>query len=83
KAAKASGSKSIALIQVKELLPLTGYIRGGCSPIGMKKKFPTFIDETAQLFETIFASAGVRGMQIRLSPFDLQKITEAEFADLT
>lgn len=83
KAAKAAGSKSIALIHVKELLILTGYIRGGCSPIGMKKKFPTFLDETAQLFETIFVSAGVRGMQIRLSPLDLQKMTEAEFADLT
>jgi len=83
KAAKASGSKSIALIHVKELLPLTGYIRGGCSPVGMKKNFPTFIDETAQLFETIFVSAGVRGMQMRLSPIDLLKVTEAEFADLT
>ncbi|MFA6597278.1 MAG: Cys-tRNA(Pro) deacylase [Ignavibacteriaceae bacterium] len=83
KAARASGSKSIALIHVKELLTLTGYIRGGCSPVGMKKKFPTFLDETAQLFETIFVSAGVRGMQIRLSPLDLQKMTEAEFADLT
>lgn len=83
KAAKASDSKSITLIQVKELLPLTGYIRGGCSPIGMKKKSPTFIDETAQLFETICFSAGIRGMQIRTSPFDLQKIVEAEFADLT
>ena len=83
KAARAAGSKSIALIHVKELLILTGYIRGGCSPIGMKKKFPTFLDETAQLFETIFVSAGVRGMQIRLSPLDLQKMTEAEFADLT
>ncbi|MCK9211555.1 MAG: Cys-tRNA(Pro) deacylase [Ignavibacteriaceae bacterium] len=83
KAAKAADSKSIALIQVKELLPLTGYIRGGCSPVGMKKKFPTFIDETAQLFETIFVSAGVRGMQIRLAPLGLQKITEAKFADLT
>jgi len=83
KAAKASGSKSVSLIPVKELLPLTGYIRGGCSPIGMKKKFPTFIDETAQLFETIFVSAGVRGIQILLSPFNLLKVTEAEFADLT
>jgi len=83
KAARASGSRSIALIHVKELLMLTGYIRGGCSPIGMKKKFPTFLDETAQLFEMIFVSAGVRGMQIRLSPLDLQKMTEAEFADLT
>ena len=82
KAAKASGSKSIALIHVKELLALTGYIRGGCSPVGMKKKFPTFVDETAQLFETIFVSAGIRGMQIRLSPFDLQKITESAFSDL-
>ena len=82
KAAAASGSKKIELIKVKELQPLTGYIRGGCSPIGMKKLFPTFIDETAQLFDRIFCSAGVRGMQINLSPLDLSAVTESEFADL-
>ena len=70
KAAAASESKKIELIKVKELQPLTGYIRGGCSPIGMKKLFPTFIDETAQLHEKIYCSAGVRGMQLNLSPND-------------
>jgi len=82
KGAKASGCKSIALIHVKELLPLTGYVRGGCSPVGMKKEFPMFLDETAQLFESIYVSAGIRGMQMRLSPTDLLSITKAEFADL-
>jgi Cys-tRNA(Pro)/Cys-tRNA(Cys) deacylase len=82
KAAAASGSKKIEMIKVKELLPLTGYIRGGCSPVGMKKLYPTFIDETAQLNEQIFVSAGVRGMQVKLSPLDLAKIINAEFADL-
>lgn len=82
KAAKASGSKSIELIKVKELQPLTGYIRGGCSPIGMKKLFPTFIDETAQLHEKVYCSAGVRGMQLYLSPTDLLGVVEGEFYDL-
>ncbi len=82
KAATASGSKKTELIKVKELQPLTGYIRGGCSPIGMKKLFPTFIDETAQLFDRIFCSAGVRGMQLNLSPNDLLAVVQAEFADL-
>lgn len=82
KAAKATNNKSIELIKVKELFPLTGYIRGGCSPIGMKKQFPTFIDETAQLFEKIFVSAGVRGMQIHINADDLKDITSAEYADL-
>lgn len=82
KAAIASGSKSIELIKVKELQPLTGYIRGGCSPIGMKKLFPTFIDETAQLNEKIYCSAGVRGMQLHLSPTDLLGVVNGEFHDL-
>lgn len=82
KAAKASGSKSIELIKVKELQPLTGYIRGGCSPIGMKKLFHTFIDETAQLYEKIYCSAGVRGMQLYLAPTDLLGVVEGEFCDL-
>lgn len=83
KAASASGSKKIEMIKVKELQPLTGYIRGGCSPIGMKKQFPTFIDETSQLNEFIFISAGVRGMQIQLNPADLAVAVNATFADLT
>ncbi|MCX7876515.1 MAG: Cys-tRNA(Pro) deacylase [Melioribacteraceae bacterium] len=82
KAAKASGSKSIELIKVKELQPLTGYIRGGCSPVGMKKEYPTFIDETAQLHDNIYCSAGIRGMQIFISPDNLAKVTNAIFVDL-
>ncbi len=82
KAAAASGNKKLEMIKVKDLFQLTGYIRGGCSPIGMKKSFPTFIEETAQLFEKIYVSAGVRGMQVCLSPIDLKNLTEAEFADL-
>jgi Cys-tRNA(Pro)/Cys-tRNA(Cys) deacylase len=82
KAAAVSGNKRVEMINVKDLLSVTGYIRGGCSPIGMTKKYPTYLEETSQLFERIYASAGVRGMQMKLSPFDLVKITEADFADL-
>ena len=70
-AARISGNKNCAMIHVKELLPLTGYIRGGCSPIGMKKTLPTFIHESALLYDTIYISAGVRGLQLCLSPQDL------------
>jgi Cys-tRNA(Pro)/Cys-tRNA(Cys) deacylase len=83
KAARAAGEKSIALIPVKELQPLTGYIRGGCSPMGMKKPFPTFIDETAELFDRVGVSAGQRGMQVFLAPGDLAAFIGARFADLT
>lgn len=82
KAARASGSKKIEMIKVKELFDLTGYIRGGCSPIGMKKPFPTFIDETYLLFDLISISAGVRGTQILVSPSDLITAIPAETADL-
>ena len=82
KAAAVSGNKKIEMIKLKELLPLTGYIRGGCSPIGMKKQFPTYIDETAQLFENIFVSAGVRGMQMKLNSSDLLKLVDGVYADL-
>lgn len=82
KAAKASGSKNIEMIKVKDLQFLTGYIRGGCSPIGMKKLFRTFIDETAQLHDRIYCSAGMRGMQINIDPNDLCGVVNAEFADL-
>jgi Cys-tRNA(Pro)/Cys-tRNA(Cys) deacylase len=75
KAAKVSGNRNCAMIHQKELLPLTGYIRGGCSPIGMKKPFPTFIHETCQLFDTIFVSAGQRGLQLVINPEDLIKVT--------
>lgn len=82
KAAKAAGDKKVELIAVKELLPLTGYIRGGCSPVGMKKKFPTFFEETAQLYDIIAVSAGVRGTQMLLSPDDLATYTTATYGDL-
>ena len=82
KAAKVSGNKNAEMIHMKELLPLTGYIRGGCSPIGMKKQFPTFIDETCILFDTIYISAGVRGMQIELNPEDLCKYVNIIQCDL-
>lgn len=82
KAAKAAGDKKVELIAVKELLPLTGYIRGGCSPVGMKKKFPTYFEETAQLYDIIAVSAGVRGTQMLLSPEDLATYTTAIHADL-
>ncbi|MCR4562708.1 MAG: Cys-tRNA(Pro) deacylase [Bacilli bacterium] len=83
KAAKASHSKSIELIHQKELLPLTGYVHGGCSPIGLKKPFPVYIDETAQLFDRIFISAGKRGFQVEMNPFDLINYVKGEFFDLT
>ena len=83
KCAAVTGDKKIEMIHVKELLGLTGYIRGGCSPIGMKKKYPTWIDETAQLFDAIYVSAGLRGQQLILSPDDLRIFVDAEYADLT
>lgn len=83
KAAQVCGSKKIELVPVKELLSLTGYIRGGCSPIGMKKKYPTFIDETCILWEEIAVSAGARGHQMILSPNDLVSFIGAQLADIT
>lgn len=83
KAAKAAGDKKVELIHVKELPGLTGYIRGGCSPIGMKKKFPTYLEETAQLCGEIAVSAGKRGCQVIVKPEDLARCVGAEFADLT
>ena len=83
KAAKAAGDKKIEMTHVKELLVLTGYIRGGCSPIGMKKKYPTWIDETAMLYDEIAVSGGVRGMQIIIHPEELKDFTEAVYADVT
>ena len=82
KAASASGNKSVEMIKAKDLLAVTGYIRGGCSPIGMTKKYPTYLEETSQLFDKILFSAGVRGMQIVLPPFDLAEAADAVFADL-
>ncbi len=83
KAAKAVGEKSVAMIAQKELLPLTGYIHGGCSPIGMKKRFGTVFDETAELFDTICCSAGRCGAQIEAAPAALIALTDARTADLT
>lgn len=79
-AAKASGNKSADLIPMKELLPTTGYIRGGCSPIGMKRRFPTFIDSSCEAFDYIYISAGVRGLQLRIAPSDLVCFVGAELA---
>ena len=76
KAAKAAGEKAVAMIKQKELLPLTGYVHGGCSPIGMKKRFPTFIHETAMDHERIYVSAGKVGFQIELSPSDLISVAD-------
>lgn len=83
KAAGVSGNKKCATLPLKELLPTTGYIRGGCSPIGMKKLFPTFIDQSADNFEEIYVSAGIRGLQVKLSPKDLANEVSAKFASLT
>lgn len=82
KAAKVSGNKKCEMIPVKELLPLTGYIRGGCSPIGMKKHFPTYIHFSVEQFDNIYISAGQRGLQVLLAPADLVRETNASFADL-
>ena len=83
KAAKAVGEKSIEMIHQKELLPLTGYVHGGCSPVGMKKLFPTVIDASAENLETMIVSAGKIGYQVELSPRDLAALVRAEFADIT
>ena len=83
KAAKAVGEKSIAMLHQKELLPLTGYVHGGCSPIGMKKQYPTVFHETAEILDTIIVSAGKIGCQVELSPTDLIGLVGAETADLT
>ena len=83
KAAKAVGEKSIAMIHQKELLPLTGYIHGGCSPVGMKKQFPTVFHETAEILDTICVSAGKIGYQVEVNPADLMALVGAKTADLT
>ena len=82
KAAKAVGVKSIEMIHQKELLPLTGYIHGGCSPIGMKKQFKTVINDTAMLFDTIFVSAGKVGRQVQINPEELKQYINSEFIDV-
>ena len=82
KAAKAARDKNMELVAVKELLPLTGYIRGGCSPVGMRKHYPTFLDETCELWEEIAVSAGERGHQVLLPPLALAKLVNAPLADI-
>ena len=82
KAAKVSGNKSCDLIPMKELLPLTGYIRGGCSPVGMKKLFPTYFHETCQLFDYIYVSAGVRGLQLKVNPIELVNSVRGAICEL-
>lgn len=83
KAAKAAGDKKVDMVHQNELLPLTGYIRGGCSPVGMKKAYPTFIDETAQLYDEIAVSAGARGLQLILPPQELIHYAQMDVCDLT
>ena len=82
KAAQVAGDKYVEMLKSKELEPKTGYIHGGCSPIGMKKRFPTYIDETAQLYDTIFVSGGRIGLQVEVAPEDLAALTDAAFCDL-
>lgn len=83
KAAKAAGDKNMELVPMKELLSLTGYIRGGCSPVGMKRKYPTFFDETAILFDEIALSAGARGHQMLVPPDDIVQLTNSTYSDIT
>ncbi len=82
KAARASGNKSCELIAVKDLLAVTGYMRGGCSPVGMKKRFPAYIHRTARELDTVYVSAGQRGLQFHMKPGDLIREIRAEIADL-
>lgn len=82
KAAKAAGEKAVSMIRQKDLLPLTGYVHGGCSPVGMKKPFPSFIHETAVGFDRVFVSAGRVGCQIGLSPVDLMAVSGCKAADI-
>ena len=83
KAAKHFGVKKMEMLPMKKLLPLTGYVHGGCSPVGMKKQFPTVIVETASLFDEIYVSGGRIGLQLCICPGDLAQAAEADFADLT
>lgn len=82
KAAKASGNKSVEMVPLKEILDLTGYIRGGCTPVGMKKKYPVFLHDSCLNYHFIFISAGMRGLQLKLDPQSLIKVTGAQIVDL-
>ncbi len=81
--AKVSGNKKVEMIAMKELLPVTGYIRGGCSPVGMKKRFPTYFHSTASEHDVIYVSAGVRGLQIEIDPQELIGFVQASIAEIT
>ena len=83
KTAKATGNKSCDMVHMNELLSLTGYIRGGCSPIGMKKSYPTFVQNSALNFDHIYISAGQRGLQFKIAPNDMINVSQATLADLT
>ncbi len=83
KAARESGNKSLSLIAVKDLLGVTGYLRGGCSPVGMKKHFPTYFHDSMRSFETVYVSAGLRGLQMEVNPEELATVVEATFVSLT
>ena len=83
KAARAAGEKHVEMIHVNEINKVTGYIRGGCSPVGMKKAYPTFVEETAQLWDTILVSAGRIGAQVELASDDLLPLCGGQYADLT
>jgi Cys-tRNA(Pro)/Cys-tRNA(Cys) deacylase len=82
KAARAAGSRKVDLLNLKDLTPLTGYVRGGCSPIGMKKRCPTWVDEIAAAYDRIYVNAGTRGMQLFIAPADLLRAAGALYADL-
>lgn len=82
KAARAAGARRIGMLPARELQPLTGYVHGGCSPIGMKKQLPTWIEESAQLFDTILVSGGARGIDVEIAPEDLVRMVGARYADL-
>ena len=83
KAAAAAGEKTLRMMHVRDLEPTTGYVRGGCTPVGMKKQFPTYLDETAQLYDEIGISAGCRGCQVLLNPEQLADYVNASLCDLT
>ena len=83
KAARESGNKSLSLIAVKDLLGVTGYLRGGCSPVGMKKQFPTYFHDSMRFFDTVYVSAGLRGLQMEVNPKELAAVVEATFVSLT
>lgn len=83
RAAAVAGARRVAMLPLRELEPMTGYVHGGCSPVGMKRRLPTWVDESAELFETIYVSGGRRGLQVELAPAALAGLVGASYADLT